>query len=111
MRWSGPLIALFIVYHLMHMTIGNVHPSFIEGQVYHNVIAGFRVVPVSIFYIVAQVALGFHLYHGGWSLLQTLGLSHPRWNRLRFAASFTFTLVVTCGNILIPVAVMAGWVK
>jgi succinate dehydrogenase / fumarate reductase cytochrome b subunit len=111
MRWSGPLIGAFIVYHLMHLTFGNVHPQFVEGQVYHNVITGFRVLPVTVFYVVAQLALGFHLYHGGWSMLQTLGLSHPRWNRLRFAAALTFTLLVTGGNILIPVAVLAGWVR
>jgi succinate dehydrogenase / fumarate reductase cytochrome b subunit len=111
MRWGGPIVLAFIVYHLMHLTFGNVHPNFIEGQVYHNVITGFRVWPVSLFYIVAQVALGLHLYHGGWSMLQTLGLSHPRWNRARFAASLAFTLIVCGGNILIPVAVLAGWVK
>jgi succinate dehydrogenase / fumarate reductase cytochrome b subunit len=111
MRWGGPLIAAFIVYHLMHLTVGNAHPQFEEGRVYHNVITGFQVLPVSLFYIVAQVALGFHLYHGGWSLLQTLGLSHPRWNPLRFAASLAFTLLVAGGNILIPVAVLAGWVR
>ncbi len=111
MRWGGVIVGAFIVYHLMHLTFGNVHPDFIEGKVYHNVITGFRVWPVSLFYIVAQVALGFHLYHGGWSMLQTLGLSHPRWNRLRFAASLTFTLLVAGGNILIPVAVLAGWVR
>src|SRR5262249_2028446 len=111
MVWSGPILLLFIVYHLLHLTFGTVHPNFVEGRVYHNVITGFRVWPVTLFYVVAQLALGLHLYHGGWSMLQTLGLSHPRWNRLRFAVSFGFTAFVTAGNILIPVAVLAGWVR
>ena len=72
-----------MIYHLLHLTTGNAHGDFVHGDVYHNVVAGFSNVAVSGFYIVAMVALGFHLYHGIWSMLQTLGLSHPRWNRLR----------------------------
>src|SRR5262245_49895446 len=79
MRWSGVLIFAFIVYHLMHFTFGNAHPSFIEGDVYHNFIAGFRSVPVSVAYIVAMILLGLHLRHGLWSMFQTLGVSHPRY--------------------------------
>ena len=111
MMWSGPILALFVIYHILHFTTGTVHGSFKDGDVYHNVVAGFRVVPVSIFYIVAMLALGLHLYHGVWSMLQTLGLSHPRWNRLRFGFSTLMTLVVVIGNISIPVAVMTGLVR
>ena len=111
MRWGGPLILAFIVYHILHLTLGRAGLPFEEGHVYRNVIAGFRIWPVSAFYIVAQLALGLHLYHGGWSMLQTLGLSHARWNRLRFALSLAFTLTVVTGNIMIPVAVLAGWVR
>ena len=111
MVWSGPILALFVIYHILHFTTGNVHPSFVEGDVYHNFVAGFRVVPASIFYIVAMLALGYHLYHGFWSMLQTLGLSHPRYNRLRhvFAAVFTFTIVGV--NISFPIAVLAGVIR
>ena len=111
MRWGGLLIGAFIVYHIMHLTLGRVGLPFQEGQVYRNVVAGFQLWPVSLFYIAAQIALGFHLYHGGWSMLQTLGLSHARWNGLRFAVSLAITLAVVTGNILIPVAVLAGWVR
>ncbi len=75
MRWSGPLLLLFIVYHLLHFTTGTVHKGFVPGDVYHNVVAGFRVWPVSAFYIAAMITLGFHLWHGVWSMLQSLGLS------------------------------------
>ena len=111
MIWSGLLLLLFIVYHLLHLTLGAVHGSFIEGDVYHNVVAGFAIWPVSLFYIVAMLALGLHLRHGVWSMLQTLGLSHPRWNGLRSAFANLIALVVVVGNISMPVAVLAGLVK
>jgi succinate dehydrogenase / fumarate reductase cytochrome b subunit len=108
MRWSGVLVLAFIVYHLLHFTTGTVHPDFIPGDVYHNVITGLRVVPAAIFYLVAMVALGMHLYHGSWSMLQTLGLNHPRWNKLRFAVCVGFAAVVTVGNLSFPATVLAG---
>lgn len=108
MVWSGPILAAFIVYHLLHLTVGSAHPGFVEGDVYRNVITGFRVWPVSVFYIAAQLALGLHLYHGVWSMMQTVGLSHPRYNPLRTAFSALVTSAVVVGNISIPLAVLAG---
>jgi succinate dehydrogenase / fumarate reductase cytochrome b subunit len=109
MRWSGVIVLLFIVYHLMHFTWGNVHPDFIPGDVYHNVVVGLRRVGPAAFYIAAMLALGLHLYHGVWSFLQTLGLSHPRFNHLRHALATLLTAVVVLGNISFPVVVLAGW--
>jgi succinate dehydrogenase / fumarate reductase, cytochrome b subunit len=111
MRWSGVFLLLFVVYHLMHMTWGNAHPDFIPGDVYHNFIVGFRQVVVSVVYVVAMLALGLHMYHGVWSSLQTLGLSHPRYNHLRHAFATLITVVVVAGNISMPVAVLAGWLE
>ncbi|MEK7316308.1 MAG: succinate dehydrogenase cytochrome b subunit [Candidatus Eisenbacteria bacterium] len=111
MVWSGPILALFIVYHLLHLTTGNVHPNFVDGDVYHNFVSGFRVVPVSAFYILAMLGLGLHLYHGVWSMLQTLGLSHPRWNPLRAAFAGTITTVVVLGNVSFPIAVLLGIIR
>jgi len=111
MVWSGPILALFVVYHILHLTTGNVHGSFVEGDVYHNFVSGFRVVPVSAFYIVAMLALGLHLYHGVWSMLQTMGLSHPRYNPLRHAFASVFTVAVVGVNISFPVAVMLGVIR
>ncbi len=110
MRWSGVFLLLFIVYHLLHMTWGTVHPDFVPGDVYHNFVVGFRPTLVSVVYIVAMLALGLHLYHGVWSFLQTLGLSHPRYNHLRHAFATLVTVVVVAGNISMPLAVMAGWI-
>ena len=111
MVWSGPLLAVFIVYHLLHLTTGTVHPGFVEGDVYRNFVTGFRVLPVSAFYILAMLALGLHLYHGVWSMLQTLGLSHPRWNSLRKAFATGVTAVVVVGNISFPIAVLLGMIR
>ena len=108
MRWGGVIVLLFIVYHLMHFTFGNAHPSFIPGDVYHNMVAGFRNVAVSGFYIAAMVALGLHLYHGVWSMMQTLGLSHPRHDHLRHAFATLVAVVVVAGNISFPLAVLTG---
>lgn len=111
MIWSGPILGLFVIYHLLHLTTGTAHPSFVHGDVYHNVVAGFSQWPVSLFYVVAMLALGLHMYHGVWSMLQTLGASHPKWNPLRRAFAIGATLVVVAGNISIPVAVLAGVVR
>src|SRR5207253_2537259 len=84
MRWGGVLIVLYVVYHLLDLTFGRVNPSFVPGDVYHNVVASLRVWPVAAAYIAAMVALGLHLYHGTWSALQTLGLNRAptgRWRR------------------------------
>jgi succinate dehydrogenase / fumarate reductase cytochrome b subunit len=113
MRWSGVILLLFIVYHLLHFTFGAraVHPRFVHGDAFHNFVTGFQDPLVSGFYILAMLVLGFHLYHGAWSFMQTLGLSHPRYNHLRHAFASLITVVVVAGNISFPVAVLAGLVR
>jgi succinate dehydrogenase / fumarate reductase cytochrome b subunit len=111
MRWSGVIVLLFIVYHLLHLTLGTVHPSFVPGDVYHNVVSGFRVGIAPFFYILAMLALGLHMYHGVWSLMQTVGLSHPRYDRLRHAFAALITAVVVLGNLSFPIAAMSGLLK
>jgi succinate dehydrogenase / fumarate reductase cytochrome b subunit len=76
-RWGGGLILVFLVYHILHFTTGNAHPSFIELNPYHNVTTGFRNPWIAGFYTVAMVAVGLHLYHGVWSSGRSLGLSQP----------------------------------
>ena len=112
MRWSGVILLLFIVYHLLHFTVGvhAVHPHFVPGDAYHNFVTGFQNPLVSGFYILAMLALGLHLYHGAWSFMQTLGLSHPRYDHLRYAFAGLVTLVILAGNISFPVAVLTGYV-
>jgi succinate dehydrogenase / fumarate reductase cytochrome b subunit len=108
MRWTGPLVGIFIVYHLLHFTVGIVHPDFHEGQVYHNITAGFGVWYVSAFYIVAMLALFGHLYHGAWSMFQSVGLNHPKYNRLVRILATLISIFVVVGFISIPVAVLLG---
>lgn len=110
MRWSGPILLAFIVYHLLHFTVGSAHPDFRAGDVYHNVVVGFRSVPVAVAYIVAMVLLGLHLRHGIWSMTRTLGLSHPRYLRIAQHAATLLTAAVVAGNISFPVAVLLGLV-
>jgi succinate dehydrogenase / fumarate reductase cytochrome b subunit len=112
MIWGGIALGLFVIYHVLHFTTGDVHPSF-EGlhNVYHNVVSGFQVWWASALYIVAQVALGMHLFHGVWSFFQTLGLNHPLYNPWRKAFAVVFALGIAGGNIFIPVAVLTGLVR
>jgi len=109
LRWGGVIILLFIIYHLLHFTTGQAHPDFREGDVYHNVVVGFQYWYVSAFYIAAMIALGFHLYHGVWSMFQTLGLNSVRYNSLLRGVAVVTALAVVLGNISIPIAVLAGW--
>lgn len=110
MRLTAVWLFLFIIYHLLHMTTGTVHPTFVEGAVTHNFVDGFRSVPVSLVYILAMLALGLHMYHGIWSLLQTMGLSHPRYDPWRRAAAAAITAVVVVGNLSFPLAVLGGFI-
>jgi succinate dehydrogenase / fumarate reductase, cytochrome b subunit len=109
MMWSGPILAAFIVYHILHFTLGTVHPDFHEGQIYANVVAGFRVVPVSIAYIVAMILLGMHLNHGVWSMFQSIGVSNPRYSAGLRRFANVFAALIVLGFISIPIAVMAGY--
>ncbi len=108
---SGPVLAGFIVYHLAHFTTGSVHPSFVPGDVYHNLVVGFRSWGAAAFYALAMLALGLHLYHGAWSMLQTLGASHPRWNLLRNRAAKVATVLIVAGFLSIPAAVILGLLR
>ena len=108
MRWTGIIVLLFIVFHLLDLTWGTVNPDFVKGDVYRNVVASFQRVPVALFYVVANLALGLHLYHGAWSLFQSLGVSNPRFNHWRRYFAVAFAAVVTLGNITFPIAVLTG---
>jgi succinate dehydrogenase / fumarate reductase cytochrome b subunit len=108
MYWSGPIVLAFIIYHLLHFTVGTVHPDFRELKPYENVVAGFSNPVVSIAYIVSMLLLGMHLYHGLWSMFQTLGAAHPRYTPKLKAFAKLFTVIVVLGFIAVPIAVLAG---
>ena len=118
MVWSGPIIAAFVIFHVMHLTGGAVVPLHdvnglaAEPDVRYNVIVGFHDNPlISAFYILAMGLLCTHLFHGVWSMFQSMGVSHPRYTvwLKRFAA--VISLVIAVANISIPIAALAGWLK
>jgi len=113
MRWSGTIFAFFLLFHLADLTWG-VAPAapgtWEQGQVYANFIATFSRAPVTVFYVIAMVLLGIHLYHGAWSMFQSLGVNHPRFNPARRVFAIGLAGVVTVGNAVMPIAVLFGWV-
>ena len=110
MRWGGVIIALFIVYHILDLTTGTLNPNGQHGEVYDNVVADFSRWYVTLAYTVAMIALGFHLRHGIWSALQTLGRSSGP-NQLRYKAiALVFAVLLTAGFLAVPFAVQFGLV-
>lgn len=114
MRYGGVIVALFIVYHILHLTVGAV--GFSTGQyehlaVYNNVVAGFSAWYVSLFYVLAMAALCLHLDHGVWSMFQTLGINNGEISPALRVFSRVLALIVFAGFISVPVAVLAGWIR
>lgn len=113
MRFTGPLLGLFIVYHILHLTVGAgfLHDSYKEGDVYHNLITGLDAPLVAGFYVLSVSALGFHLWHGIWSMLQTLGFYQSRKGSLGKKLSIGFAVLVALGFMSVPISVLTGLVK
>ena len=115
MRWSGVIVGLFLIFHLMDITWGwhVVHKGFIEGQPYHNLVQSFSPErwPVAVVYIVANILLGIHIFHGAWSLFQSLGWNNPRFNMWRRYFAIGFAAVIVIGNVSFPIAVLTGVVS
>jgi len=111
MYWSGPIVLAFVIYHLLDFTFGVVNPNYHEGDVYSNVVASFSVSWISAFYIVAMIALCLHLYHGLWSMFQSLGINHPRHTPWLKRGSAAVAILIAAGNISIPIAVLTGLVS
>jgi len=114
MIWSGPIVGAFVIFHVLHLTAGkvlelrDVGGNPITPDVRYNVIAGFQNYAVSGFYIFAMILLCMHLYHGVWSMCQSLGISHPRYTRKLKRASAILAILIAIGNCSIPIAVMTG---
>jgi succinate dehydrogenase / fumarate reductase cytochrome b subunit len=110
MTITGPLILAFIIYHILHLTIGTVHSDYREGAVYHNLVVGLGGF-VGVIYILAMIALAFHLWHGVWSMFQTLGAPEARSRSMGRWFATIFTILVTLGFIAVPLAVLTAYVK
>ena len=108
MRWTGIIVIAFVIFHLADLTWGSANPDFERGNVYHNMVESFSRVPVALAYIVANLALAIHTFHGAWSLFASLGVSNPRLIRFRRSFALGFAGIILLGNISFPIAVQAG---
>jgi succinate dehydrogenase / fumarate reductase cytochrome b subunit len=108
MMLSGPILIGFIVYHLAHLTFGFTPGRYAHSHddVYANLVRGFSIPWVALLYIVSMLALGGHLFHGTWSMFQSLGINHPSYNLRLQRIALGITLLVVFGNISIPLAVL-----
>ncbi|HNY39786.1 MAG TPA: succinate dehydrogenase cytochrome b subunit, partial [Bryobacteraceae bacterium] len=111
MIWSGPIVGCFLIFHLLHFTTGQAHPEFVKGDVYRNVVIGFQNPAAALFYMVANILLAIHLYHGVWSMFQSLGVAHPRYTPILKTVAKTYGYIIGIGNVSMPLAVLAGLVK
>lgn len=110
MRWGGVIIALFVVYHVLDITVGTLNPDYVAGHPYHNLTADFRLWFVAAFYTLAMAALALHIRHGLWSGMQTLGLAAGRERVVR--ATSTAVAVVVCGGfVVVPWSILLGFVR
>ena len=110
MRITGIIVALFLLFHLADLTwgIGFINSAFERGQAYENVTYSLGRPLVAAIYIVANLALGVHLFHGSWSLFQSLGINNPKYNKLRKQFAAAFATIIVVGNVSFPIMVLAG---
>jgi succinate dehydrogenase / fumarate reductase cytochrome b subunit len=109
MKWSGPIILLYLLFHLADLTWGwFLGDEYVRGDVYHNVVESMSSLPVALIYIVANVVLAVHIYHGAWSMFQSLGWNTPRFNPMRRGIAVALAGLILVGNLSFPIAVQAG---
>jgi succinate dehydrogenase / fumarate reductase cytochrome b subunit len=111
MRWTGIIVVLFLFWHLADLTWGWFNPDFERGEVYRNLDASLSRIPVALLYIVANIALGIHLFHGTWSLFQSMGWNNPRFNQWRKGLAAGLATIVVVGNVSFPIMTMAGVIE
>ena len=112
MLFSGALLLVFVGVHLPHLTTGHLDAArFTHGAVYQNLYGAFRQWPFAAFYLVAMGVLGWHIYHGAWSMFQSLGVNNPKFNAWRRYFAIAFAAVTVIANVSFPVAVLAGIVS
>lgn len=112
MRWGGVIILLFVIYHILDLTTGTLNPVGDKQRPYANVVADFA--PdrwyVTLFYTLAIVAIGFHLRHGIFSAVRTLGQQTARGERIARVTALVLSLVLVVGYLSVPFAVLTGLV-
>jgi succinate dehydrogenase / fumarate reductase cytochrome b subunit len=110
MRWGGVLLFGFIVLHLLHFTTGDIHPQFIAGDVYHNLVTAMQVPWIALGYIVAMIALGLHLFHGAWASFRSLGIIEPSATPRERPVAVAVAFIVWLGFSIVPLAIWLGWI-
>lgn len=108
MRWTGVIILLYLIFHLFDLTFGQANPDFRRGDIYHNLIGSLERWWAAIIYIVANIALAVHIYHGAWSMFQSMGINHPRLNGFRRAFATTFAALMLVANLSFPILIVTG---
>jgi succinate dehydrogenase / fumarate reductase, cytochrome b subunit len=111
MRWGGVILALFIIFHILDLTVGTVNPDFEKDEPYHNVVASFTTWWINIIYIVAMLMLALHINHGFWSASQTLGYNSPRRDKALKVTGTVLAVVLAVGFLAVPIGVMTGLVS
>jgi len=108
MRWTGVIVALFVVFHLLDLTWGTANPDFVRGDVYDNLFNSFERVPVALVYIAAMIAVSIHIFHGAWAMFNSLGINNPKYNDWKRAFAGGFALVILVGNVSMPLLIVTG---
>jgi succinate dehydrogenase / fumarate reductase cytochrome b subunit len=120
LRWGGVAIFLFLIYHLLHFTFGVVHPDFrmasgasglTHPDAYHNVVTGFTNPLVVLVYLLAVGALAVHMFHGVWSMFQTLGINGQNSDKFFRGLAVASAVILFLGFSSVPISVLAGFVK
>jgi succinate dehydrogenase cytochrome b subunit len=111
MRWTGVIVGLFLIYHLLDQTWGPANSDFVRGDPYHNMFVSFDRVPVAVVYIVASIALGIHVFHGAWAMFNSLGINNPKYNIWKRYFAGIFAVVLMVGYVSIPLLIVLGAVN
>ena len=111
LRWGGIIILLFVIYHLLHLTWNSIHPGGAADDPYTRLVNGFQIWWVLLSYTAAMLAVGFHVRHGVWSALTTLGANTSNRARRRLnGLAHLVAGVLTIGFLLPPYSIFFGWI-
>jgi succinate dehydrogenase / fumarate reductase cytochrome b subunit len=110
LRWGGVLLLIFIILHILHFTNPGWRPEgvFDKADVYTNIVMSFRIWWITLFYVIAMISLGLHIYHGAWSSVRSIGLAQPKQRPLHRTVALGIALILWLGFTAVPVAVFAG---
>jgi succinate dehydrogenase / fumarate reductase, cytochrome b subunit len=111
MRYTGTIVILYLIWHILDLTWGVGNAKWVRGEVYQNVDSSLSRWPIAIFYILANLALGVHLFHGLWSFFQSLGWNNPRFNAWKRKVAIGTVGLIVAANVSFPIAVLAGIVS